>query len=224
MGVTPWSLLDSTKVPGTGEPLRLLQRGEDFSLRLGNIELMNSRAYNSEVQLATLSLAKIAGRKKPRLLIAGLGMGFTLRAALDGLPKDARIDVVELVPAVVTWNRGPLGPVSKNALDDPRVNLIQGDVAMTIYGATGAYDVIALDVDEGPEGSAAATVRLYDNEGVRAAYRALRPGGVFAVWSPGPDQRFAPRLRKAGFAVEELRVTAGANGGSKHVIWLGQRP
>ncbi len=224
MAVTPWTLLHATKVPGTGEEMRLLQRGDAFSIRLGNIELMNTRAHASEEQLATLALAKITGRPRPRLLIAGLGMGFTLRTALDGVGPEARIEVAELVPAVVEWNRGLLAGVSGNALDDPRVELFEGDVAARIRAGRATYDAIVLDVDEGPEGTTVATDRLYNIEGLHAAHRALRPGGVFAVWSPGPEQRFTPRLRKAGFAVEELRVRAGSGGGSRHVIWIAVKP
>lgn len=224
MAVTPWTLIESTRVPGTGEEMRLLQRGADFSIRLGYIELMNTRAHSSEEQLATLACAKIANRPRPRLLIAGLGMGYTLRAALDVLGTDARIVVAELVPAVIAWNRGPLAGVSGNALDDPRVEVAEGDVADLIASAKSTYDAIVLDVDEGPEGVArSATRRLYDLDGLRAVYAALRPGGVFAVWSPGPDRPFTPRLRKAGFTVDEMRVRAGPSGGSHHVIWIAVR-
>lgn len=225
LSVSPWTLLHTARVPSSGEEMRLLQRGSEFSIRLGYIELMNSRAHSSEEALATLACAKIADRASPRILIAGLGMGYTLRAALDALGAEARIVVAELVPAVVAWNRGPLAGVSGNALADPRVNVLDGDVADLIESATAAYDAILLDVDEGPEESARrATDRLYNIDGLRAAHSALRSGGAFAVWSPGPNKLFAPRLRKVGFAVDEIRVCAnGVHGGSRHVIWIAVR-
>jgi spermidine synthase len=224
MSVRPWTLVETVAVPGTGEEMRLLQRGDDFSIRLGTIELMNSRAHHSEEQLAALACAKIAGRPNPRCLIAGLGMGYTLRATLDLLGPQARVSVAELVPAVVAWNRGPLAGLSGNALTDPRVDLVEGDVADVIASARATYDAILLDVDDGPEDRPhGATDRLFKEPGLRAAYAALRTGGVFAVWSPGPNTHFAPRLRKVGFAAEEHRVRAASGGGSRHVIWIAMR-
>ncbi len=224
MGVTPWTLVESTRVPGSGEEMRLLQRGADFSIRLGNIELMNSRAHSSEEQLAALACAKIAGRPSPRCLVAGLGMGYTLRAALDLLGPQARFTIAELVPAVIAWNRGPLAGLSGHALTDARVDLVEGDVADLIASARSTYDAILLDVDDGPEDRPhGATDHLFKEPGLRAAHAALRIGGVFAVWSPGPNTNFAPRLRKVGFAAEEHRVRSATGGGSRHVIWTAVR-
>jgi spermidine synthase len=218
----PWTQLDAASIPGGGT-LKLMRRGEDeFSITLGHNELMNSRLKGSEEALATLAIARIGKRPKPRLLIGGLGMGFTLRAALAALPADAEIVVAELIPAVVAWARGPLAAIFAGCLDDPRVSVLEADVATVIREGGDRYDAILLDVDNGPDGlMVEANDRLYDHAGLSCAKAALRPGGVLAVWSAGPDRNFTQRLRQAGFAVEEkmVRARAGA-GGAKHVIWL----
>ena len=217
----PWIQLDSARVPGGGE-LRLKQRGTEFSIMLGANELMNSRLSGSEEALARLACARLGGRLAPHLLIGGLGMGFTLRAALAELPGDARVTVAELVPEVVAWARGPMAGVFEGCLDDPRVTVRETDVADLIRPARAAYDAILLDVDNGPEGlSRKANDALYDHSGLAAARVALRPGGVLAVWSSAPDAGFARRLGQAGFSVEETRVRARrGGGGARHVIWL----
>ncbi|AZO80274.1 MULTISPECIES: hypothetical protein [unclassified Bosea (in: a-proteobacteria)] len=218
----PWTQLDATSIPGGGT-LKLMRRGEDeFSITLGHNELMNSRLKGSEEALATLTIDRIGQRPKPCLLIGGLGMGFTLRAALAVLPKDAEIVVAELIPAVVAWARGPLAAIFAGCLDDPRVSVREADVADVIRDGSDRYDAILLDVDNGPDGlMVEANDRLYDHAGLSHAKAALRPGGVLAVWSAGPDRSFTQRLRQAGFAVEEktVRARAGA-GGAKHMIWL----
>lgn len=216
----PWEQLDSARLPDGGE-LRLKRRGTEFSIMLGTNELMNSRLSGSEEALARLAAERIAGRTKPRLLIGGLGMGFTLRAALAALGGDSRIDVAELVPEVVAWARGPMAEVFAGCLDDPRVAIIEADVGGPIKAASAVYDAILLDVDNGPEGlTVAANDRLYDHAGLAAARRALKPGGVLGVWSQGPDTRFTRRLRDCGFAVEEVKARAGRGRGARHVIWL----
>lgn len=217
----PWIQLDSARVPGGGE-LRLKQRGTEFSIMLGANELMNSRLSGSEEALARLACARLGGRPAPHLLIGGLGMGFTLRAALAELPGDARVTVAELVPEVVAWARGPMAGVFEGCLDDPRVTVRETDVADLIRPAKAAYDAILLDVDNGPEGlSRKANDALYDHSGLAAARVALRPGGVLAVWSSAPDAGFARRLGQAGFSVEETRARARrGGGGARHVIWL----
>lgn len=222
----PWVLLDTAEIPGDGGELRLLQRGAEFSIRLGRNELMNSRIHGSEEALAQLACARIATRARPRILIGGLGMGFTLRAALGVLGAEARIVVVELVPAVVAWNRGPLADVSGRCLADARVSVREADVGGLIRSERSAYDAILLDVDNGPEAlTRKANDRLYDPAGLRAAQAALRPGGVLAVWSAGPDRGFTRRLRKTGFAVDEVRVRArGSRGGAHHIIWIAAGP
>jgi spermidine synthase len=220
----PWKLLDSAKVPG-GNELRLWQRGQEFSIRLGRDELMNSRIHGSEEELASLACDRVGERPAPRLLIGGLGMGFTLRTALNALKQDAQIVVAELMPAVIAWNRGPLAGLTGNSLEDPRVALKEGDVGEAIRAEAGAYDAILLDVDNGPEGlTRAANDRLYDLDGLGATRRALKTNGLLAVWSAGEDQKFTQRLRRSGFEVEVIRTRArGAKGGAKHVIWMATR-
>jgi len=217
-----WSLIDTATVPDDGGELRLMQRGTEFSIMSGAIELMNSRLSGSEEALATLVCARLQDRPKAHILIGGFGMGFTLRAALENLGPEAKVMVGELVPAVVDWARGPMAHMSGPCLDDPRVAVRLGDVGALIRSGEAAYDAILLDVDNGPEGlSRAANDRLYDHGGLSAARRALRPGGILAVWSSAPSAAFTQRLRKAGYAVEEVRVRASRGGrGARHMIWL----
>ena len=221
----PLEHLDTAQVPG-GAELRLMRRGGDFMITLDRNELMNSRMSGSEEALATMTAERLAGRKGQHWLVGGYGMGFTLRAALAVLGPDARITVAELVPKIVEWARGPMAGLTGGCLDDPRVTLVQADVALQIAVARNAYDAILLDVDNGPDGLVrAGNDRLYTREGLAAARAALTPGGVLAVWSAGKDPVFAGRLRKAGFAVEEVQVRARSNGkGAKHTIWFAVRP
>ena len=217
-----WTHLDTASVPDDGGELRLMQRGGEYSIMSGSIELMNSRLSGSEEALATLVAARLADHSAPKVLIGGFGMGFTLRAALSSFGPGAAVTVAELVPAVLAWARGPMAHMTGDCLDDPRVRLVEGDVARLISAAEAAYDAILLDVDNGPEGlSRAGNDRLYDHAGLDAARRALRPGGVLAVWSSAPSTRFSQRLRKAGYRVEEHRVRASrTGGGARHMIWL----
>lgn len=221
----PWSLLDTAQVPGGGDELRLLRRGAEFSIKLGNNELMNSRLSATEQALATIACEKIRTHERPRILIGGLGMGFTLRATLVVLGQQAHIIVAELVPAVVAWARGPMAEVFGNSLADPRVHIREADVGDLIRSGRSAYDAILLDVDNGPEGlTRKANDRLYDLDGLAAAYMALRPGGVLAIWSSRPDPKFTHRLRKTGFDVVEYPVRAkGPQGGAQHFIWIAMR-
>jgi spermidine synthase len=217
----PWIQLDSAKVPGGREELRLKQRGSEFSIMLGAYELMNSRISGSEEALARLSCARIGGRRQARMLIGGLGMGFTLRAALAELGADATVVVAELVPAVVAWARGPMAELFDGSLDDPRVDVRLADVADLIASGKGDYDAILLDVDNGPDGlSRRENDRLYSMAGLAAARSALTPGGVLAVWSAHPDKGFAARLRQSGFEVDEVNTRARGKRGARHVIWL----
>ena len=222
----PWIQLDSATIPGEGGELRLKQRGSEFSIMLGANELMNSRLSGSEEALATLSWERIKTHPKPKVLIGGLGMGFTLRAALAILPENAGVTVAELVPAVVAWARGPMAEVFKGCLNDPRVVIHQGDVGEAIRAGKAAYDAILLDVDNGPDGlTRKSNDRLYDFAGLRAARDALRLGGVLAVWSSGPDPDFTRRLRDSGFSVDAVNTRAnGKRGGARHVIWLAVKP
>jgi spermidine synthase len=221
----PWTLLGTAKVPGEGVALRLMQRGDEFVIMAGTNPLMNSRMSGSEQDLATLSWGKLAGRQSAHMLIGGLGMGFTLRAALEVLPADARITVAELVPEIVEWARGPLAPIFAGSLDDPRVTIAIDDVGRVIGAGKARYDAILLDVDNGPEGlSRDGNDRLYTLGGLSKAREALRPGGVLAVWSAHPDVKFTARLKSAGFQVEEARVRERHGGkGARHTIWLATR-
>ncbi|WP_332771356.1 spermidine synthase [Phenylobacterium sp.] len=221
-----WTHLDTTTVPDDGGELRLMQRGAEFSIMSGGIELMNSRLSGSEKALATLACERLRDRPKSHVLIGGFGMGFTLRAALENLGPQARVTVAELVPAVIAWARGPMAHISGECLRDPRLTIREGDVGALIGSGQASYDAILLDVDNGPEGlSRKANDRLYDPAGLTAARRALRPGGVLAVWSSAPNAAFTQRLRRAGFAVEEVRVRAtGGTRGARHVIWLATAP
>lgn len=221
----PWDLLDSVPVPGGGETLRLYQRGREFSIRVAGCELMNSRVHGSEDALAELVCARLVGRPAPKVLIGGLGMGFTTAAALQRLDAQARVEVAELVPAVVTWNRGPLASLAGHPLQDSRVSVREIDVARILQTEQHAYDAILLDVDNGPDGlTRTGNNWLYSKAGLRAAYGALKPSGILAVWSASPDLTFAKLLRQTGFTVEEATVRArGRKGGSRHLIWLAER-
>jgi spermidine synthase len=221
--MTPRELIDSATVPGGGEELRLFRRGADFMIVLDRNELMNSRMSGSEEALATMTVARLGGRGAPHLLVGGYGMGFTLRAALAVLGRDAVVTVAELVPEILAWARGPMAGLTAGCLDDPRVRVIEDDVSAVIGRGRAAYDAILLDVDNGPDGlTRDANDRLYSERGLEAARGALRAGGVLAVWSAAPDARFARRMRDGGFAVEEVAVRARANGkGPRHVIWFG---
>jgi spermidine synthase len=218
----PWLQLDTARVPGADVPLRLMQRGAEFSMMLGQNELMSSRLSGSEEALATLACRRIEAVNSPHLLIGGLGMGFTLRAALAVLGSDARIMVAELVPAVIAWARGPMADIFGDSLDDPRASIREADVVDVIASHGSAFDAILLDVDNGPEGLIRkANDALYDLKGLKAIRRALRPGGVLAVWSSGPNPQFSKRLRAAGFDVNEVAVRATTKrSGARHVIWF----
>jgi spermidine synthase len=222
----PWQQIDSASVPGAEVELRLRRRGAEFSMMLGSNELMNSRLSGSEEALATLACRQIETVKAPHLLIGGLGMGFTLRAALAVLGPEARITVAELVPAVIAWARGPLAGIFGDSLRDPRADIRSADVVEVIRSHAAAFDAILLDVDNGPEGLIRkANDALYDHSGLKAVRRALRPSGVLAVWSSGPNPAFSRRLRDAGFDVNEVAVRATAKrSGARHVIWFATKP
>jgi spermidine synthase len=222
----PWLHIDTARVPGAEVELRLMRRGAEFSMMLGPNELMNSRLSGSEEALATLACRRIEAVKRPHLLIGGLGMGFTLRAALAVLGTEARVMVAELVPAVIAWAQGPMAEIFGASLEDPRASIRSADVVDVIQSHASAFDAILLDVDNGPEGLIRkANDALYDSKGLKAIRRALRPGGVLAVWSSGPDSQFTKRLRDAGFDVNEVAVRATTKrSGARHVIWFATRP
>ena len=220
----PWQTL-ATVATDEG-PLELRRRGErDFLIVIAGRVLMTSAAHRSEVALAQLAAARLGGRPQPRVLVGGLGMGYTLRAALDAFAPDARITVAELTPAVVEWGKGPLAVLTSGAATDARVEVVVADVARVIAAASAepsaAYDAILLDLYEGPN---AATQRkddpFYGAAALGRSHAALRPGGVLAVWSEDPDAAFARRFASAGFAVTTQRPNQG---GRTHVIYLGVR-
>jgi spermidine synthase len=184
---------------------------------------MNSRAHNSEDVLAELACKRLGRRKKPHLLVGGLGMGYTLRAALDHAGPQARIAVSELIPAVVRWNRKYLGGLAGHPLDDPRVEVLEQDVGKVMQANPEGFDAIMLDVDNGPDGfTREDNDSLYGYYGLANAYAALTPGGVLTVWSAGRDRAFTQRLQKSGFRVEEHQVQAvKGRRGTKHTIWVG---
>ncbi len=214
----PWVELAAATTPD-GKSLRLKQRGAEFSIMLGTNELMNNRLSGSEEALAKLAIERVASVPSPHVLIGGLGMGFTLRAALAELGPNAKVTVAELIPAVVDWARGPMRAVFGDCLDDLRVTLRTADVGAVIGIAK--YDAILLDVDNGPDGlTVDSNDTLYAVAGLQRAHAALNPGGVLAIWSSGPDSAFTRRLRQAGFSVEEANVRARGKKGARHVIWL----
>ncbi|HEX4048185.1 MAG TPA: hypothetical protein VH309_10145 [Elusimicrobiota bacterium] len=210
------------RVPGEGGTLSLHKRGEDFTLMVHDVELMSSGAHESEDALASLACAKLAHASAPVVLIGGLGMGYTLAAALKGVGPGARVIVSELIPQVVEWNRGPLSHLAGHPLRDPRVAVRVQDVAMSLQTEAAAFDAILLDVDNGPEGLTRDSNNwLYSPDGLTSAYTALRPNGVLAVWSSTPERTFAMRLRKLGFEVEEVRVASSTRAqDDRHTIWL----
>jgi len=223
----PWELLDATTVIGEAKEMLLYRRGDEFSIKTGYIELMNSRLHGSEDALAELGCKKLKNKSNPRVLVGGLGMGYTLAATLKSLGAKAEVVVAELVPAVIQWNQKYLSALAGHPLQDKRTTIYEGDVGKLIRAETESFDVILLDVDNGPEGlTRRENDAIYSPAGLKAGLKALRPKGVFAVWSMGPDPRFTKQLKRAGFLVEEVRVSAraGKKSGGKHTIWFGIKP
>jgi spermidine synthase len=223
--VQPLEIIGETLTPN-GTDIKLTRRGNEYIILANGKSLMSSRMHGSEEALATFACRRAQALKQPSILIGGLGMGFTLRATLDFLPPDATIVVAELVPAVVDWNRGALGPLAGYPLKDRRVRVHVGDVAVALSSGPGHFDAVLLDVDNGPAPfTSSENARLYDNNGLAVAYAALQLGGVLAVWSAREDRKFEQRLRYAGFTVEVERVRARLKkGGPRHTIFLGHKP
>lgn len=217
----PWTRIASARVPGESGELRLMKRGSEFSIMRGPTELMNSRRTASESALGALACRRIRDATGVAVLVGGLGMGFTLRAALAELAGSAVVTVVELVPAVVEWARGPLAELFGGCLDDPRVTVQEGDVGDVIRRSRSAFDAILLDVDNGPGGlTTAANDRLYHVDGLGQIRRALRPRGVLAVWSSGRDDPFSRRLRQAGFSLDVVPVRGAGKRGARDFVWV----
>ena len=220
----PWENIASARAPD-GTLLELVRRGDDWVVRAAGRTLMTSQTFGSEQALATMALD--GDSKRPRsVLIGGLGLGYTLRAALDRVGPGSRVVVAEIVSELAAWNRGPVAHLTGRPLDDPRVEVRLGDVTDQIAKAREAFDAILLDVDNGPSAVIlSANRRLYDTAGIRACRRALRPGGVLAVWSTGPDSSYVTALSRGGFDAEHRNVRTGRGGkGTRHVIFLGRKP
>lgn len=220
----PWTLVDSAPIPGDEGELRLHQRGSEYSIRVGAYELMNSRVHGSEDALASLVFERLESRDAPRILIGGLGMGFTLTAVLRELGPRGAVVVAELVPGVVAWHRGPLAAVSGDAISDKRVSIRETDVAQILREERNAFDAILLDVDNGPAGlTSKRNDWLYSPAGLRAASAALRAQGILAIWSAGPDAAFTRRLQQAGFDTEEKAVRGRGGRGPRYLIWIARK-
>jgi spermidine synthase len=220
----PLELLGETTTPD-GSDIKLTRRTNEYIILANGKTLMSSRMHGSEEALATFACRNLRTAERPCVLIGGLGMGFTLRAALDLLPSDAKVVVAELVPAIVEWNRGALGPLAKHPLRDKRVKTEVGDVAVSISSRHSHFDTVLLDVDNGP--SAFTTPQnsmLYDDRGLAAIRAALKSGGVLAIWSARDNRKFEQRLRYGGFAVQVERVRGRLKkGGPHHTIFLARK-
>jgi len=221
----PWQHLDSGPIPGTDSEMQLSLRDGEYTIGIvGGGLLMSSRMHDSEDALAEQTCRRIANRENARVLIGGLGMGFTLAKALASLGSHAEVIVAELVPAVVRWNRGPLAGLAGHPLQDRRTVVREGDVANVIRAGKNTFDAILLDVDNGPAGmTRKKNSWLYSFDGLTASYAALKPKGILSVWSAGPDQNFRERLRKVGFSVNQTRVRAHDKKGDLHTIWFAER-
>ena len=221
-----WENIGRIKIPGQEQEMTLQKRGAEFSIRTAGVELMNSRVHGSEDDLARLTCDRLRHKPGLKILIGGLGMGFTLAAALEHTRTDARITVSELIPAVIQWNREFLGHLAGNPLDDPRVEVKPEDVAKTIRDRASFWDAVLLDVDNGPEALTQKENKLlYSSSGLKACFSALRPGGILSVWSAGDDEAFTFRLRQCGFLAEKKTVRARTSQkGGRHILWLAQKP
>ena len=221
-----WETIDRVKIPGHEQEITLQKRGEEFSIRTAGVELMNSRVHGSEDELARLTCDRLIHRTGLRILIGGLGMGFTLASALKHTAKDSKIVVSELIPAVILWNREYLGHLSGMPLNDPRVQVKEEDVAKTIQDKKSFWDAILLDVDNGPEGlTQKENNRLYGSSGLKASFCALRPGGILSVWSAGDNEAFTLSLRQCGFHTEKKTVRSrNSQKGGRHFLWFAQKP
>ncbi len=220
----PWILIDKAQTPGHGAELCLYQRDQEFAIQADNLELMNSRIFGSEQALATLACQKINDAPTARVLIGGLGMGYTLKSALDELGAKAEVVVAELVPAVVRWNQGVLAHLAGNPLDDERVIVQEGDVAQMIKRGRGSFSAILLDVDNGPNAlTSDGNDWLYTIAGLETAHAALKPNGVLGIWSSDQDAGFAKRLGQTGFDVEEVKVRGRGKKGAHNIVWIAER-
>jgi spermidine synthase len=221
----PRKLLGSAQTPDKAGELQLSQRGDDFFIAYNGKELMNSRMHGSEDQLAEFACKPVAGRPEARVLVGGLGLGYTLAATLAIVKKDAAVVVAELVPAVVQWNRTICGHLAGHPLDDPRVQVQEEDVCLVLKNEESGFDAVMLDVDNSPDSmTQKSNDWLYTKNGLLKIYRALRPQGILSVWSAAPDRTFTRRLQRAGFTVQEKTVSARGSGkGGLHTLWVARR-
>jgi len=222
-----WEQLGSAQIPNGGGELKLSRRDQEFSIKLSGIrgELMNSRVHHSEQVLAELGCVGLQETPDAQVLIGGLGMGFTLASALQATHPSATVTVAELIPEVVDWNRGPLGDCAGRPLDNDRAAVFVGDVGELMRRSEGFYHAILLDVDNGPEGLTQEDNNwLYSTAGLETALRALRPEGMLAIWSAGPDSLFTIALKRVGFQVEVRTVRARPGKGSRHTLFFARRP
>ena len=220
----PWILIETAQTPGHGAELCLYQRDQEFAIQADNLELMNSRNFASEQALATLACKKLTDPSEARVLIGGLGMGYTLKSALDELGETAEVLVMELVPDVVRWNQGLLAHLAGNPLDDERVTVQVGDVAQMIKRSRGSFSAILLDVDNGPNALTSMDNHwLYSIAGLETAHAALKPNGILGIWSLDRDAGFAKRLSQVGFDVDEVPVRELGKKGGHHIVWIAER-
>jgi spermidine synthase len=219
----PWEVLARAPVPGGKGEFVLHHRDGEFVIRVNGLELMSSRVHGSEEELARRGCEGLRATPGARVLVGGLGLGYTLRATLDALGGDAEVTVAELAAAIVEWNQGPLAPLAGEPLKDGRVRVETADVKQVMRGG-GPWDAILLDVDNGPSGlTQPSNAGLYGSAGLAAAHEALKPGGVLAVWSASPDERFTRRLEQAGFTAELHSSRAGRGRGTRHTLFLARR-
>ena len=222
-----WNTIDSTTIPGSNKKLTLSQRGGDFAIRIAGErgDLMNSRMHHSEEALAELACSRLSSVDNVRIVVGGLGMGFTLAAVLKTVPASAEVIVAELVPAVVEWNRGLLGQCAGRPIEDARVKVHPVDVAELLKHQPEKYDAILLDVDNGPEAMTASDNEwLYSTPGLATIYEKLLPEGIVTIWSAKADRLFTIRLKKVGFNVQLRTVRSRPGKGSRHTIFVAQKP
>ena len=220
----PWKLIDRARTP-EGKTFSLHEHDGTYAIEVDGQPLMSTRVHTSEEKLAALACARLKDVRRARVLIGGLGFGFTLRAALSSLTSDATVIVAEIVAPVIAWNRDPALPLAAGAMADPRATVVERDVAEVIRAARREFDSIILDVDNGPAAmSASVNQRLYQAAGLNQIRAALRPGGCVGIWSAAPDDRFAGLLASAGFVVDVQRSRAHGNSGARHTIFLGRVP
>lgn len=221
-----WIQLDTAKIPNEGGELTLSQRGDEFSIKISGKrgELMNSRVYNSEKVLSQLGCAHIKPHHDAHILVGGLGMGYTLAAALKAVNADSQVTVAELIPEVVEWNKASLGSCAGNPLQDPRTQIHIGDVKELLTSRAPTFDAILLDVDNGPKGLTHEDNNwIYSEDGLKDIYDTLQPNGMLAIWSAGPDYLFTVRLKKIGFRVDTRSVQASPKKRSQHTIFLAKK-